>query len=149
MLPSVYPLTIFYDSRCPLCKAEMGNLMLRNASGKLQFTDVWSPEFEGPPAGYTQQDLLALIHARRADGTVVSGVEVFRLAYEAVGLGWVTQATRWPVVGRLADAGYPWLARNRYRIPQVFVRVLFGRALRRAAENAAARRCDTEGSCRL
>lgn len=149
MASRIYPLTLYYDSRCALCNAEMGNLMLRNTAGLLHFADVWAPDFEGPPAGCTRQDLLTLIHARQADGTVVRGVEVFRLAYEAVGLGWVTAATRWPLLGRLADACYPVLARHRYRIPTMVTRLVFGRALRRAAEHAARRRCDSQGTCRL
>lgn len=149
MPPSIYPLTLYYDSRCALCNAEMTNLMLRNTAGRLRFADVWAPDFEGPPAPCTRQDLLALIHARQADGTVIRGVEVFRRAYEAVGLGWVTGATRWPLLGPLADACYPVLARNRHRIPRPFVQLLFGCALRRAAEHAARQRCDTQGRCRL
>ena len=30
MNETVYPLTLYYESACPLCKAEMQNLMLRN-----------------------------------------------------------------------------------------------------------------------
>lgn len=144
-----YPLTLYYDSRCALCNAEMGNLMLRNTAELLRFADVWAPDFEGPPGACTQQDLLTLIHARQADGTVIRGVEVFRLAYEAVGLGWVTAATRWPLLGRLADACYPVLARNRHRIPPMVTRLVFGRALRRAAEHAASQQCTPHGTCRL
>jgi hypothetical protein len=50
---------------------------------------------------------LALIHARRADGQVLKGVEVFRLAYEAVGLGWVSAAMRLPLLRPLAECGLP------------------------------------------
>lgn len=149
MSSQTYPLTLYYDSHCPLCVAEMEHLRHRDAAGQLRFSDIWAPDFEGPPAGCTQQDLLTLIHARCADGTVVRGVEVFRRAYEAVGLGWVTHATRWPLLGRLADAAYPVLARNRHRIPRPLVQALFAPALRRAAEAAAARRCPADGGCRL
>lgn len=149
MAPSAYPLTVYYDSHCPLCTAEMDHLRLRDADGQLQFADIWATDFEGPPAGCTQQDLLTLIHARRADGQVVRGVEVFRLAYEAVGLGWVTMVTRLPLIGPLADACYPVLARNRHRIPRGVVRLLFGPALQIAARRAAARRCDASGQCGL
>jgi len=141
--PAVYPLTLYYESACPLCNAEMSNLMLRNAEGHLRFADVSAPDFSDLPAGTSMQDLLELIHARRADGRVLKGVEVFRLAYEAVGLGWVSAAMRWPLLRPLAEWGYPVLARNRHRIPRGLVRLMFEGAVRRAAERSAAAHCDS------
>lgn len=29
--PAIYPLTLYYDGACPMCRAEMHNLMLRNS----------------------------------------------------------------------------------------------------------------------
>ena len=142
MDPAIYPLTLYYESACPLCNAEMSNLMLRNTEGHLRFADVSAPGFADLPAGATMQDLLALIHARTADGRVLKGVEVFRLAYEAVGLGWVSGAMRLPLLRPLAEWAYPVLARNRHRIPRGLVRLMFEGAVRRAAERSAAARCD-------
>jgi predicted DCC family thiol-disulfide oxidoreductase YuxK len=146
--PATYPLTLYYESACPLCNAEMTNLMLRNTEGHLRFADVSAPEFNDVPVGTTMQDLLALIHARTADGRVIKGVEVFRLAYQAVGLKGISSAIRLPVLGRLAEWAYPLLARNRHRIPRRLVGLLFEGAARRAAERAARARCDS-GTCSL
>ncbi len=141
----LYPLFLYYDSRCPLCTAEMQNLMRRDRAGQLRFADIWAPDFAGPPGSATFDDLLALIHARGANGQVLRGVEVFRRAYEAVGLGWVTAFTRWPVLGPLVDRAYPVLARNRYRLPRWLIAPLFERASQRAARQ----RCDANGRCDL
>lgn len=146
LAPAIYPLTLYYESACPLCNAEMTNLMLRNTEGRLRFADVSAPEFNDIPAGTTMQDLLDLIHARTADGRVIKGVEVFRLAYEAVGLEGIGAAMRLPVLGPLAEWAYPLLARNRHRIPRRLVGLLFEGAARRAAERAALARCDS-GTC--
>jgi predicted DCC family thiol-disulfide oxidoreductase YuxK len=146
--PAIYPLTIFYESACPLCDAEMQNLMLRNTASLLCFADVSAPDFSDIPAGTTMADLLALIHARTADGRVIKGVEVFRLAYEAVGLKGISSAMRLPVLGPLAEWAYPVLARNRHRIPRRLVGLLFEGAARRAAERASRARCDS-GTCSL
>lgn len=149
MTTAVYPLTVYYESACALCNAEMTNLRLRNQRGLLQFVDVSDPAFDTPPPGTTHDDLLALIHAQQADGTVIRGVEVFRLAYAAVGLGGVSRALALPGLRGLADAFYPWLARNRHRIPRVLVMWLFETGVRRAAEAAHARaRCNGD-SCRV
>lgn len=141
-----YPLTLYYESACPLCNAEMRNLMLRNTGDQLRFVDISAPGFIDLPAGTSMQDLLTLIHARTADGRVLKGVEVFRLAYQAVGLCWLSSTLRVPVLRRLAEWGYPVLARNRHRIPRRLVGWLFEGAARRASERAASARCDA-GSC--
>ena len=148
---AIYPLTIYYDASCPLCNGEMTNLMLRNTNPErpLIFVDASAPTFESPLPGTTRADLMALIHARRADGQVVRSVEVFRLAYEAAGLGWVTAPTRWPVLRPLADRLYPWLARNRQRIPRRLVTLVFEGATRQAAEQAARRARCNHDTCSL
>ena len=140
--PRTFPLTLYYESACPLCNAEMTNLMLRNTAGHLRFSDVSAPDFVDIPSGTTMQDLLELIHARTADGRVLKGVEVFRLAYAAVGLGWASTAMRLPVLAPLAEWAYPLLARNRHRIPRRLVGLLFEGAVRRAAERSASAHCD-------
>lgn len=144
--PNIYPLTLYYDGACPMCHAEMHNLMLRNRDELLAFVDISVPGFDGQPPGATQHDLMTLIHARQADGTLVKGVDVFRLAYSAAGLPWVSALMRRPVIGPLADRLYPWVARFRNHIPQRLVVLLFENAARRAA---AQPRCQSGDNCRL
>jgi len=147
MQDTTCPLTLYYESACALCNGEMTNLMLRDTEGKLRFIDVSAAGFDSPPPGTTTADLLELIHAQTADGRVLSGVEVFRLAYHAVGLDWLVAPTTWPLLDRLADRLYPVLARNRHRIPRVVSHLLFETATRRAAERAAQRRCTPGDTC--
>jgi len=148
MQDAIYPLTLYYESACALCDSEMRNLMLRNQAGLLRFIDVSAPGFDAAPPGCSKQDLLRLMHAQRADGTVIRGVAVFRLAYAAVGLPWVSRALSAPLLRPLSEALYPWVARHRHRCPRWISRLLFGRALRRAAEQAARRAHCTADSCR-
>ena len=56
------------------------------------------------------------IRAVLPDKTVVTGVEVFRKTYEAIGLGWMFEITKLPVIGQAADAIYDLWAENRLRI---------------------------------
>ena len=147
MQDTTYPLTLYYESACALCNGEMTNLMLRDTEGKLRFVDVSAAGFDNPPPGTTAADLLELIHAQTADGRVLRGVEVFRLAYRAVGLDWLVAPTTWPLLDRLADRLYPVLARNRHRIPRLVSHLLFETATRRAAERAAQRRCTPGDVC--
>ena len=146
---SAYPLTLYYESACPLCNAEMRNLMLRNTGGLLNFVDVSAPGFSDCPPGTTLDDLMALMHGLTADGRVLRGVEVFRLAYSAVGIPQVAALTSLPLIAPLSERLYRVVARNRHRLPRRLITLMFETGLRRAAERAAQqahcddKRCET------
>lgn len=144
----IYPLTLYYDGACKLCRAEMHNLRLRDVNGQLRFIDIAVADVSLYPAGVDRRALMTLIHAQCADGRVLSGVEVFRLAYSAAGLPWVARLMRLPVIGRLCEVVYPVVARNRYRLPQAPIRWVFEVALRRAAR-ASAQRLHCGEECRV
>jgi predicted DCC family thiol-disulfide oxidoreductase YuxK len=113
---NVYPLTVFYDAACPVCAFEMGALRARSHDGRLVFVDIAAPGFDPAPYGESLAAMNAEIHALRADGAMVRGVEVLRLAYAAVGLGWLLRPTGWAPLRPLFDAGYRVFARHRLAI---------------------------------
>jgi predicted DCC family thiol-disulfide oxidoreductase YuxK len=53
------------------------------------------------------------IHGVKPDGSLVTGMEVFRRAYAAVGWGWLWSPTGWPVLKPVFDAAYRWFAKRR------------------------------------
>jgi predicted DCC family thiol-disulfide oxidoreductase YuxK len=108
-----HPLTLFYDAACPVCSLEMDHLRERDTHGRLVFVDIAAPGFDVTAYGTTLAAMNAEIHARRPDGSMLHGVEVLRLAYDAVGLGWVMQASGWPLLRPLADVGYRVFTRHR------------------------------------
>lgn len=75
--------------------------------------------------------LLERIHLLDAGGQVHVGMAVFRLAYRAVGLGWLVAPTGWPLLRPLFDRLYGCFARHRIGLGRRF-----------------GRPCDS-GSCRL
>ncbi|MET0050592.1 MAG: DUF393 domain-containing protein [Candidatus Thiodiazotropha sp.] len=113
MNPQHYPLEFLYDGQCPICCADVARLRKADRHQRLVFIDISTEDFD--PQGYqrTQEALLARIHARRADGVIVEGPEVFRLALEAVDMGWLAAPTRWPLVSQVTEIGYTWFARHR------------------------------------
>lgn len=141
---NVYPLTVLYEAACPLCRLEIDNLRARDLNGMLRFVDISAPAFDPGPYGVPLSDMMTVIHAVRADGTLVKGVEVFRLGYGAVGLGWLTRPTGWPLLKPVFDRAYVHLARNRHRFSEKFAWLLFGIAARRAERRR--RRC-RDGFC--
>lgn len=109
-------LELFYDGACPLCAREARALRRLDRRGRLKLTDLAAPGFDSDETGVPMERLLARIHGRLPDGTIVEGVEVFRKAYEAVGLRLLVAPTRLPGVSRLLDRAYAWFARNRLRL---------------------------------
>jgi predicted DCC family thiol-disulfide oxidoreductase YuxK len=134
---TVYPLTLFYDAGCAVCSLEMDHLRERNRSDRLRFVDISAPGFDPSPYGADLSAMDAQIHGLCADGTMLRGVDVLRLAYAAVGLGWVLQPTGWAPVKPLFDLGYRLFARHRRRISRAaapLVAVLRTLRARRMAE---------------
>lgn len=134
-----YPLTLYYDASCPLCNAEMSNLMLRNEAGRLAFVDASVANFVSPVAGIDREQMMAQMHGVWADGSVSRGVDAIHEAYVAVGLGRVTAFTQWPVVSTGLAWLYPRFARHRQLVPRWLVRALFEGPIRRSARAAHAR----------
>ena len=116
-IPSTGPLEILIDGLCPLCKQE-ARLLARmdKGRGRLILTDITSEGFNPADYNRTFEDVMGSIHARKADGSLVTGMEVFRLAYASVGWGWLVGWTKWPIIKPLVDASYRWFARNRLRL---------------------------------
>jgi len=106
---------VFFDGDCPLCRREMNIVQRMDKNERVRLTDIASASFT-PPPGLTREALMASIHGRRADGTVVTGVEVFREVYTAVGLGRWVALTRLAPVAWALDAAYAWFARHRLRL---------------------------------
>jgi predicted DCC family thiol-disulfide oxidoreductase YuxK len=111
-----WEIRLLYDGECPICSREVEMLRKRNGAGRLDLEDIADPAFDATRYGLDQEGVMARIHGVLPDGRVVEGVEVFRRAYAAVGLGWLMAPTRWPLLRPLADAGYRWFARNRLRL---------------------------------
>jgi predicted DCC family thiol-disulfide oxidoreductase YuxK len=111
-----WQIRVLYDGDCPLCTREIRLLERRDRGrGRIQFEDIARPSFDPGAYGLDANQVMARIHGVLPDGTVVEGVEVFRRAYGAVGLGWLMAPTRWPGLRSLADLAYRVFARNRLR----------------------------------
>ncbi len=82
---------------------------------RIEFTDIAAPDFSADELGIDHATLMARIHGRLPDGTMIEGVEVFRQLYSAVGWTWPVAMSRLPGVRGMLDAAYHVFARNRLR----------------------------------
>lgn len=111
-----YPLTVYYDGACPICRREISLMRRLDRRGRLLLIDFAPPTFCEPECGLSCEQLSAVIHARWGDGRVIQGVEVFRAMWTAVGLGWLARVSRWPFIDRLLVRSYVWFAKHRLRL---------------------------------
>ena len=120
---------VFFDGACTLCRAEINLIRKLDRFNRVVFTDIADAQFDAvAQTGRSYDRLMRTIHGRMADGTVVTGVEVFRQLYGRIGLRPFVVLSRLPGIAQICQLGYAIFAR--YRLP------LTGR-------------CPTEGACRL
>ncbi|MDX2148607.1 MAG: DUF393 domain-containing protein [Planctomycetota bacterium] len=109
--------TILIDGACPLCRHE-ANMMRRldRGRGRLALVDIATPDFDASRYGTTFDAVMGSIHGVTSDGRLVTGMDVFRRAYAAVGVPWLLGWTAWPLIRPIADRAYRWFAKHRLRL---------------------------------
>jgi predicted DCC family thiol-disulfide oxidoreductase YuxK len=129
-----YPLTIYYDASCPLCKAEMETIKETDFEQKLILVDCSSDDFVEPAFCPTNKaDMMERIHAQDAAGLWLKGVDVFAIAYKAGGFNklgkfWESKTLR-PILTR----AYPYIADNRHWLSKTPLPYVFNKMLRMCA----------------
>ena len=112
----IHIIEMFYDGDCPLCLRETRLLGRLDRHKRILCTDIADPSFQPSAYGRIQDEFMAEMHGRLPNGDWVTGVEVFRRLYSAVGFGSVVRLTRLPIVKQLLNIGYCVFARNRLRL---------------------------------
>ena len=127
-----WKIKVLYDHACPMCRREVEWLNRRDEQARIFFEDISSPEFDAAEYGLDQAQVEGTIHGVLPSGEVISGVEVFRRMYSAIGLGWLLTPTRWPLLRPLAASAYRLSARHRVRMGKAIGRECDGDACRSA-----------------
>lgn len=137
-----WPLVLYVDDACPLCRAEMAGLAVRDGQGCLRLVDASADGFEGDAhtraAGLAQARLLRRLHARDARGRWLVGVPVFAAAYEAAGIAWMARLLRVRWLRPLWDLGYALVADHRWLLVRLGAPRLLAALLARGARAPAA-----------
>lgn len=109
-------LTLFYDSHCPLCLAEMRQLKAFDSVGQLAFADLHAPDFFERYPHIDRLKACRILHGQLDSGELLLGLDVTCLAWSLAGRHkWLT-LLRWPIVKPIADAVYLLFARYRGHI---------------------------------
>lgn len=112
-------LTLFFDSRCPLCASEMRRLASWDRQQRLAYIDMRGADFDATQYGTTLAAMDAELHGLTQDGRLLVGVDAIAAAYEAVDKGWLVWPLKIALVKPLWRRLYRWFARNRYRASRV------------------------------
>jgi predicted DCC family thiol-disulfide oxidoreductase YuxK len=151
---TTYPLTLFYDGSCPVCREEVALLMKYDSLGNIALEDCSPAQYAPPldaPTGVTREAMMTLIHGRDANGQWLVGAPVFAAAY--AGCGFAEFAWLWgnPRLQGFWRVVYPWVARNRMFLSKIgtahalswVLEKLYARAAKRAV--AASATCAVDG----
>jgi predicted DCC family thiol-disulfide oxidoreductase YuxK len=111
-----YPLTVFFDGACPICYREIALMRRLDKHRLLTFCDFSRPDYDPASIDISPAELGRIIHARWGEGTIITGVDVFRAMWEAVGLGFLARLSRLSLIEPLVVRAYAWFARNRLRL---------------------------------
>ncbi|HTP99073.1 MAG TPA: DUF393 domain-containing protein [Casimicrobiaceae bacterium] len=133
-----YPLTVYYDASCPLCRAETEALKARDAGDALRLVDCSCADFEGPVDGVTRERMMARIHARDSAGRWIRGMDVFAAVYAAAGLRLLARLFASRALRPLFDRLYPWVADHRRELSRFGLPRPFRLVGRRARGSCAA-----------
>ena len=112
-------LTIFYDSQCPLCLAEMRQLKALDSTGRLGFADLHDTHFSQQYPHIDPARAMAILHGQLDSGELLLGLDVTCKAWSLVGKHQWLVILRWPVVRWIADAVYLVFARYREGISRL------------------------------
>jgi len=107
---------VFFDGDCPLCMREIRFLRNRDTANRIQFTNIAAESFDAASVGVDHPRLLAAIHGRLPDGSLVKGVEVFRNLYALTGFSFLVRVSRLPGIRHMLDVAYSLFAKYRLRI---------------------------------
>ncbi|HEY9051692.1 MAG TPA: DUF393 domain-containing protein [Gammaproteobacteria bacterium] len=113
-------LTIFYDSGCPLCLAEMRQLNNLNKAGRLNFVNLHDDDFSQHYPHINKARANRILHGQLDSGEILLGLDVTCLAWSLVGKHKWLVILRWPVLRWFADAVYLIFARYRNSISYLF-----------------------------
>src|SRR5262245_961013 len=80
-------ITLLYDGMCPICSREIRWLKWLDRRCRLRMLDITDPQIDPRDYGITREQAMAAMHGLLPNGTIVVGMEAFRRAYGAVGLG--------------------------------------------------------------
>ena len=109
-------LTIFYDSQCPLCLAEMNKLKQQDTKARINFVSLHDEDSLQVYPELDRSEAMTILQGRLTSGQYIEGLDVTHQAWSLVGKGAYTAILRWPILKICFDVIYRIFAKHRYGI---------------------------------
>ena len=114
-------LTIFYDSYCPLCSAEINQLKAFDSNNQLSFVDIHAADFVQHYPYIDTVKANKLLHGQLSNGDMIYGLDVTCMAWKTVGKHRWLAILRWPGIRWVSDRAYLFFARYRNTISSLLM----------------------------
>ncbi|WP_025651971.1 MULTISPECIES: DUF393 domain-containing protein [unclassified Psychrobacter] len=126
-------ITMYYDDACVICSTEAHNMQVRQPE-KIRLVPVKEGLDNLAAAGFSREDAMTYMCVQDSYDNWYTHMDAVRLLYRTGGVKW-SPLLFLPVVKQLGDLAYPYVARNRYRIPNWVTKLIYGKAVMQACDN--------------
>ena len=126
-------ITMYYDDACVICSTEAHNMQLRQPE-RIHLVPVGEGIDKLAAAGFSREDAMTYMCVQDSYDNWYTHMDAVRLLYKTSGVKW-SSLLFLPVVKQMGDFVYPYVARNRYRIPNWVTKLVYGKAIMQACEN--------------
>ena len=126
-------ITMYYDDACVICSTEAHNMKMRQPE-KIRLVPVKEGLDNLAAAGFSRKDAMTYMCVQDSYDNWYTHMDAVRLLYRTGGVKW-SPLLFLPVVKQLGDLAYPYVARNRYRIPNWVTKLVYGKAVMQACDN--------------
>ncbi len=109
-------LIIFYDSQCPLCRAELDHLKKHDVNQRISLEDLHAPDMVDRYPFIDVVKANRMLHGQLANGEMIYGLDVTVKAWGLVNKYRWLKVLRWPLMRTLSDLFYKIFARYRNQI---------------------------------
>jgi predicted DCC family thiol-disulfide oxidoreductase YuxK len=146
---ATFPVYVYFDHSCPLCREEMQAIKERDLFDEIKLIDASAPDFSCEFAaknGLPQQELMRIIYLRDNKGQWLSGIDVFVALYKRVGLKSIANFWGNRFLSPILRALYPSIARWRQPLSKLGANRIYGWWIKRESARALAKskRCQDD-----
>ena len=130
-----YPITVYYDASCPMCRSEMETIKESDSENKLILIDYSNTNLAVPTScPVSREAMMERIHAIDANGQWINSTDVFAAAYTAGGFNKLGKLWGNKTLRPLFSRAYPLIADNRKWLSKTPLPYLLNKALRFTAK---------------
>lgn len=106
-------ITIYYDSHCPLCMAEMLQLKSYDQQGQICFADLHAENFTDKYPHIDRQKAYDRLHVELENGEILLGLDASCKIWNTVGKHRWLKLLRLPLIKQVSDIFYTLFAKYR------------------------------------